>query len=110
MAHIFYDGFDDGRACSPCECGPPVGSECLAFISMYRDAACTDLGWSTHVGLDPWRSCYLSDMPFPPLNPLPIESAVAEPPIYTPGTCTAMGGEPIGAASAIGPSTVCCRD
>jgi hypothetical protein len=106
----FYDGVEDGRACSPCECGAPVGSDCFAQISLWQDSACTDLFLLTGVTLQGPGGCTLSPDPFPPPWSLPVESKSLGPRTYTPGTCTPMGGEPIGAATAMGPSTLCCRD
>lgn len=108
--HVFYEGISDERACSPCECGPPVGSKCLGQIIIYQDSACTELFWGTNLSLTDLTTCTLSDKPYPLPFPLPFGSKSGKPPIYLPGSCAAMGGEPIGAAIAMGPSTLCCRD
>jgi len=108
--HIFYDGFDDGRACSSCECGPPTGSECLAYVSVYIDDACQDCFWCANVGLTSLTSCIVEPDPFPTPFSFSLGSMSAKLLTYTPGACAAKGGEPIGAAVAKGPSTFCCQD
>ena len=103
--HVFYGGIDDGRACSPCECGSPIGSDCWGWVATYQDSECKDIiVYGTQIGLKPLTACWLGDPPSPSGFSLGSKSAI--PPIYKPGTCAPMGGEPMGAAVATGPSTL----
>jgi hypothetical protein len=81
--HIFYDGVDDKRSCSPCECGPPVGSECLAWVNVYQDSACMLCFSCGTLGLNSPRRCSVSPDPDPPLEPFPLGSMSATMPIVT---------------------------
>jgi hypothetical protein len=109
--HVFYEGIDDGRACSACKCGPPEGSDCIGMFFLYADSECKNvvLGIGV-VSNDTSTACSLSDDPFPAPWPITLGSKSAPPPTYKPGTCAPSGGEPTGSAAAMGPTTFCCRD
>jgi hypothetical protein len=98
--HTFYKGVDDTRSCTACTCGAPAGGSCSALISLYTDAACSVLGAAT-----------MANTLSPCLDVLPgsaMGSKAMGPSTYTPGTCAAIGGEPVGDAVARDPVTVCC--
>jgi hypothetical protein len=40
VRHVFNRGFDDGRTCSECDCGPPTGGMCSSLISVFTDSTC----------------------------------------------------------------------
>ena len=94
--HVVYEtnadkrGYIDGRTCSPCSCGAPMGSACTAKFRVFEDAACTKL---------------LSENPLASLgeqcsNVLPPGKALGSKELvdlaYLAGVCEPSGGEPIG--------------
>jgi hypothetical protein len=99
--HLFYDGFDDNRTCTPCTCGAPAGSTCSALVSAYKDGACSSLVTSNLVtssgplcvGVAPGSG---------------LGSKSAGPATYMAGICQPDGGQPMGSADPSGPSTFCC--
>ncbi|APR80642.1 Hypothetical protein A7982_05989 [Minicystis rosea] len=99
--HVFYHHFEDSRACSECTCGAPMGSTCSASVSVYTDGACSALAYAATVSSSE-AAC--NDV----AAGSPLGSKSASAPIYAAGTCTPNGGEPMGAATAVEPSTYCC--
>jgi hypothetical protein len=99
--HLFYEKFQDTRACSACACGAASGSTCSSTASIYTDGACSTLAYSATVDAT-GPACH----DLPPGTPLGSKSAT--PPAYTPGTCAPSGGVGTGAATGINPSTYCC--
>ena len=83
-------GFIDGRDCTPCSCGAPVGSLCVGQFRVFEDAACSKL-----ISADPITSIkgQCTDV-------LPPGKAVGSKEItgltYIPGFCEVTGGKPIG--------------
>jgi hypothetical protein len=100
--HLFYDGFDDKRMCTPCTCGAPVGSTCTGLVSVFKDNACSTLLGSFPVD----ATGPLCTGILPAGSALGSKSAGAV--TYTPGTCQPDGGQPMGSADPSGPSTFCC--
>jgi hypothetical protein len=99
--HVFYDAFQDTRACSPCTCGTPSGSTCSATVSIYTDGACSTLAYSATIDAT-GPACHN----LPPGSPL--GSKLAGSTNYTAGACTPGASMPTGAATPTGPSTLCC--
>ncbi len=99
--HVFYEGFQDTRACGACTCGSPSGSACSSKISIYTDGACSTLAYTTTM-TSSGPDCH--DVP----AGVPLGSKSATSPTYSPGACTPGGGEPMGAATPTNPSTYCC--
>ena len=111
VQQVFYDGFDDQRACSACECGPPVGSDCAGSLRLYEDTECQDSTMILPTGASGnGGACLLGPNPAESTWWYPIGSKSAGPVEYWPGTCPASGGEPVGEAVPTGPTTFCCRD
>jgi hypothetical protein len=102
--HVFYQGVEDDRTCSPCTCGPPEGSMCKAKISIYENAACTDPALNQITISSVSSTC--TDIQSPG-QALGSKSAAST--IYLPGKCAPMGGEESGAAIKLEPDTLCCR-
>jgi hypothetical protein len=109
--HVFYAGFDDQRACTSCECGTPVGSNCVGGVSFYEDTECKDV--TNLLPQDAFGQggvCITA----PEINPspfwYPIGSIAVNKLDYWPGTCAASGGELVGQAKPAEPRTFCCRD
>jgi hypothetical protein len=103
--HVFYDGTEDGRQCSDCACGPPLGSVCTATISIYKggDDMCSGAVVAQHVVSSVEPVCM--DIA-PPGQALGSKSA--GPTVYAPGKCEPTGGKSSGVATEIGPTTFCC--
>lgn len=99
--HVFYDTFEDTRACSACTCGAPTGSTCSSTVSIYTDGACSTLAYSATV-----------DAAGPACQNVtagtPLGSKSASLPKYTAGACTPSGGMAAGAATPLMPTTLCC--
>lgn len=108
---VAYDddtaGAIDGRSCTACECGAPIGGGCLAHVRTFEDGACSKLIYD-----DPISSFSLdAQCTNLALAGLAIGSKEITPPEYIPGACASSGGEPTGA---VVPNperavTFCCR-
>ncbi|HVK71266.1 MAG TPA: hypothetical protein VM694_42720 [Polyangium sp.] len=108
---VAYDddtaGATDGRACTACECGSPVGGGCLTHVRTFEDGACSKLIYD-----DPISSFSLDEQCTNVSLPgIAIGSKEITPPEYIPGACAPSGGEPTGA---VVPNperavTFCCR-
>jgi len=94
----------DDRDCADCECGAPSGSECVATLRLFDDAACTKQFAENLLG-STGDQC---------TNLFPDGHAIGAKAItdvsYVPGSCSAIGGEPKGQAKpdAKGAVTFCC--
>jgi hypothetical protein len=102
--HVFYDDYNDTRGCVECACGPPIGSECKATLSVYQDNACK--GPPSFPGLDIFAEAesYCVD-----LGPgIALGSKSITKPIYTHGTCQPSAAKPTGELSLLGAATFCC--
>ncbi len=102
VAHHFFTGLDDTRACSACGCGAPLGSTCTTLVSAYADGACGSPIAS--VTVDTTKPACVDILP----SGAALGSKLAEEPTYAPGTCQPSGGEAMGAALPANPVTVCC--
>jgi hypothetical protein len=102
VKHLFYGGLADTRECTPCACGAPSGSTCTAFVSAFKDGACSSpVVAGTVDATDP---VCLDVAP----SGQALGSKLATAPVYAPGACQVSGGEPVGAALPADPSTYCC--
>lgn len=99
---VFYEGFIDGRTCTPCGCGPSGGASCIAAVSVYGDDACSVPMASTLVSSTDPASCV--DL----VSGSPLGSKVVEVAWSQPGSCPPTGGEPIGDVEPNQPATFCC--
>jgi hypothetical protein len=99
--HVFYYGFDDTRACAPCACSAPAGSTCSAFVSAFKDGACSSPVVAGTVDASGPKCLDV-------LSGVALGSKLATEPVYVPGVCQASGGEAIGDAVPEEPSTFCC--
>jgi hypothetical protein len=101
--HVFYKGIDDSRACSECSCGAPVGSKCSAQVSAYDSPGCIPSGTYATVPMTNTQSGCVDTTPG-----MGLLSKSATPPVYAPGVCQPLGGEPSGEAFPANPTTFCC--
>jgi hypothetical protein len=104
--HIFYQGVEDNRQCSACDCGSPTGSACTATISIYKgnDLTCngSTVTQTTISSVGP--VCLDIALPGQSLGSKSIDSKV-----YLPSTCAPIGGDESGSAIKTQPATLCCR-
>lgn len=100
--HVFYAGVDDQRTCAACTCGKPAGSQCSAKLSVYEDAVCSMSVLDANIDSTA-TTCH---------DIIPAGSALGSkaigPTTYAPGTCQAAGGEAVGTATLLNPTTFCC--
>lgn len=101
--HVFYDHFDDSRACSACACSTPTGGSCTGKISIFNDGDCSSQIDIVTITSTAPSFCFS----LPPGAALASKSS--GPLTHTPGTCAASGGEAMGTAVPVEPSTFCCR-
>ncbi len=92
-----YASFTDNRACSACTCAAPQGVTCATdTATMYTDLACTAGAKAFVTGT---TTC---------LNIGTVKSGNVSAAAASGGTCTAVGGQPTGAATPTSPTTICC--
>lgn len=96
--HIYFDNVTDTRACSACQCSNPAGASCSTTVNFFSDAACGAPTASIAAG-----TC--KDV----TNNPGIFSRKTSNTAITPGSCTSSGGQVTGAATAVGPTTFCCK-
>ena len=99
----FFEGLEDTRACTTCECTPIAQSECLALFTVYSEQTCEAVLLSIQVN-DESPSC--GDIPTAGAD---LRSMDASWITNKPGSCVASGGAPTGEAKPLNPSTFCCQ-
>ncbi len=102
--HVFYNGIEDDRQCSPCTCGAPAGSTCTAIASIYTNATCSGVPLTQTTISSASETCVDVQLPGQALG-----SKSASLVSYLPGTCPPAGGDASGTAIATEPVTYCCR-
>jgi hypothetical protein len=93
---IYYEDFQDGRACSTCTCGAPSGT-CEGYVDFMTGAGCG----TTRVERVDLGGCY-------ELNNGPAGVKAAPGPVMPEGECAPSGGVLQGSVQRIGAVTVCC--
>jgi hypothetical protein len=104
--HVFYNSATDLRECTGCTCGDPKGGTCSMTVDLYRGDMCLP-GFPNYIGTYPVNSTQSMCHSFPAGL---LQSKWGAPLGYTPGSCEARGGEPVGHVELLGPSTFCCQD
>lgn len=100
---VFHDGIDaSGVSCTACTCGDPEGGKCVVFGTAFEDTVCADLLGGSGSSLA-HAGCTDSGAP----KPLGSMTAL----VYEnePGTCPPSGGQPVGEAMPLHPTTFCCQ-
>jgi len=89
VAHVFYGGSTDARACSACQCTAPT---CDGIVDFFSSGSCTGVTGSSGLG----AFCYI-----------PGTSGSA---MFVPSstTCMASGGAASGTVTGTTPTTFCC--
>jgi hypothetical protein len=84
---VVYDKIDDKTACTPCKCGAPVGSDCVAAVSAYQDKSCATPIFENFVTFSGNPQCVT-------VGPnLPLQGVTSEWITNQPGTCMPSGGD-----------------
>ncbi len=99
--HVFYDDFTDSRACSACSCDAPSGGTCAGNLTVYADTfnnSCTSPDATFAAG----ACANLSGNPA--VGPAKFTQTMAP----AGGTCSPIGGQPVGIATKTFPQTFCC--
>jgi hypothetical protein len=99
--HVFYSGFTDNRSCTPCECGPPVGADCSALVSVYQNDACQNAFNATVVSLS-------GALCVDTAAGMEIKSMSAKLFTNQPGKCEPSGGQLVGSLTLDKPRLYCC--
>ncbi len=102
LRNVFYDGYDDARGCSACECGDSSGADCQAIVEVHYNSSCSNLRASID---DPMAgTCYNVDDGggYAPRSGRMIVYGTEG------GACPPEGGQPMGVASPAQPVTFCC--
>lgn len=86
------DGIADGRGCTECACGAPIGGACIGRLRTYKDGACGTLLGDNEISSIK-DVCNDLAMPGVALGSKEIVDVAR-----VPGTCAASGGEPFGEA------------
>lgn len=97
-------GYIDGRDCTPCSCGTPIGSACVGHFRTFADGACTKLLSDDQIA-SYGEQCTNYFPPGPAVGSKEITGLT-----YLAGFCEPAGGEPIGEVTADPGQavTVCC--
>lgn len=102
LRNVFYEDYDDVRACTTCSCGDASGASCHAIVEVHANLECSNLRASID---DPVAgSCYDIDDggSYAPRSGRMI--------VYDTegGGCPPAGGEAVGSAVPAVPNTFCC--
>jgi hypothetical protein len=103
VQHIAFKGVDDQRHCSSCECAEPKGSACTSTLSVFEDVWCDQF-----IAGQPVSELGEQCMPLQVGVMTTIYGIKVTEPEYEPGSCEPIGGQVIGTAELVEPSTFCC--
>ncbi|MCL4751557.1 MAG: hypothetical protein KJ015_15395 [Myxococcales bacterium] len=102
----YYQGANDTRGCTPCNCGSPQGAACPGGVELWTNSQCSaDPVSITQVG----ACASLPPDPTPPPPPYQTSRSMfydGQPPFG--GSCSASGGLVSGSATPTSPVTICC--
>ncbi len=101
---VFYGNSVDTLACSSCSCGLPTGSTCTGSVSIFPDGAC-GVPLVVSVSIDATGPLCTDIKPAGSA----LGSLSASEPIFTPGTCKAVGSELVAGTSPLVSTVVCCQ-
>lgn len=86
------DGVQEGRGCTDCACGAPVGGACVGRLRVFEDGTCGKL-------IDDKAISSIEDVCTDLAMPgVALGSKEVVDVAYVPGTCAGNGGEPFGEA------------
>ncbi|EYF07440.1 hypothetical protein [Chondromyces apiculatus] len=101
--HAFSGGVEGALGCTPCACGEPLGAKCQALVRVHIAQGCAGdapgmLTTLEHPQCTGWSGP----------SPITLGSLRATWQVNEPGTCTATGGQAVGALSEREAMTFCC--
>jgi hypothetical protein len=89
---IYEEELDNDASCTPCQCDPPVGSECTAQVSAFTDSSCVEASAIF--------KNYLAPLGPPVCAGVPVNAGlrgmIEKWLVNQPGQCSPRGGEPTG--------------
>jgi hypothetical protein len=100
VAHVFYGGVSDSRACSGCSCNSPTGVSCTG-AQVQGFGMNTGTCGGTAVTLPYSSACQQ-------VGVVIVGEQETTAPTANNGTCTSNGGQASGSATPATPTTVCC--
>ncbi len=103
---VFYASYEGKAECSACQCGDPVGSQCVAAFSAYQDSACAGQPMSLFENV-PANAGQCIDFAGVPNA---LGSMQAKWFMNNAGSCEPSGGELIGEVKAADPRLFCCQE
>ncbi|MEZ4308532.1 MAG: hypothetical protein R3F14_10860 [Polyangiaceae bacterium] len=98
-----YGDLHDNRACAPCTCSEPEGTECTAIVSIFKDHSCGNLLGAITVSSAVGDGC----MDLVPGTALGSKTGSLT--LSKPGSCTPGGGS-VGEVVPAMPVTLCCQE
>ncbi|AKT41616.1 hypothetical protein [Chondromyces crocatus] len=98
---VFFGGVEGDLGCTPCTCSAPEGGTCVARVSAFRDASCTQAIAQAVVDVDQ-PGCTDDVLPGD------LRGVAVSWPVHEPAHCTPDGGKPTGRVTPASPSTFCC--
>lgn len=99
---VLYLGAGDDRGCEACDCAPAQGAQCEAYVSVYKDGACSSPVVQIMVSTMSLCVDVTSGSALGSTGALLVTDV--------PGTCTPSGGEPVGHVEPAQPVTLCCPE
>jgi hypothetical protein len=98
---VYFQNYDDVRACSSCGCGDPADAQCNAHIEFSYNNSCSE----EYLNIDDPGSggCTTLWGSTPSSGKLIVDSIVG-------GDCAPSGGDPEGSVTPTEPVTVCCTE
>lgn len=92
---VVYGEVEDGRECTECDCGNPVGATCPDPLKGHTNASC--------------GGGVLGSVPNDTLcHDITAFASINRDPPATGGSCAPVGGQAAGSAEPASPTTVCC--
>jgi len=106
---VFHARAGSDLACTPCTCGSPEGSDCVAYLEVHDSPTCSTYVSSAmsvdHRIEEGELSCIMA-LGSPTMGPEGLRATMTT---DSPGECASAGGEPAGEAWPEDPSTFCCE-
>jgi hypothetical protein len=103
---VFFQGANDSRSCTQCNCSSPTGATCSGSIELGTNQSCTA---DPTLLSSPGQCAPLPPDPTPPAPPFQESRSVRyNEGAPTGGSCNASGGQVTGSATATNPVTYCC--
>lgn len=106
---VFYGRAEDTTRCTPCSCGPPEGSSCVAFVEVHDTPTCSTFvssGMLVDNIIEEGELACMMELSGQDMGPEGLQATMTT---DLPGACAPAGGEPAGEARPADPATFCCE-